>query len=323
MHRRPLLALAATRLVTPLLRRFAAASALGAAVAADAARAAPEAGAGAAHRRPIPKAPDSTIPVIGLGTWQTFDVGQDDPAAFAQRQEVLRRFFAAGGGMVDSSPMYGRAEWLVGELLKAVPAGDRLVAATKVWTPFDRLGPTQFDRSLALWGLPRMDVSLVHNLLNLRDHLPMLRERQARGQVRWIGISTSHGRDHDEVAAVLRREPIDVLQITYNLVDASAEPLLELAAERRVAVVVNRPFDGGWLFRRVGREPVPAWAREALGCEHWSQLFLKWIVAHPAVTCAIPATRDPAHLDENMAARLGPLPDAAQRRQLQQWIASR
>jgi aryl-alcohol dehydrogenase-like predicted oxidoreductase len=251
------------------------------------------------------------FPPIGLGTWLTFDIG-DDPGEKAQRREVLKRFFAAGGGMIDSSPMYGRAERLLGELLPTLAHAGRLVAASKVWTPFDRLGPGQLEHSLTLWKLPRFDVLLVHNLLNWRDHLKTLRRWKDEGRVRRIGVSTSHGRRHDEAMRVLRSEPLDVLQITYNFADTSAEPVMNLAAERGLAVVINRPFDGGDLFQRVGRAPLPAWAPE-VGCRDWPQFFLKWIVSHPAVTCAIPATRDPAHLDQNMAAAQGPRPDAAAR----------
>lgn len=268
-----------------------------------------------------PRAARPDWPVIGLGTWLTFDVG-DGHAERAQRLEVLRRFFAAGGGMIDSSPMYGRAEALLGELLPALPQHATLVAASKVWTPIEALGPGQLEHSLGLWGLPRFDVLLVHNLLNWRGHLKTLRRWQDAGRVRRIGISTSHGRAHDEVERLLRSEPLDVLQITYNLVDASAEPLLALAAERGVAVVINRPFDGGRLFERVAAgRPLPGWAAEA-GCATWAEFFLKWIVAHPAVSCAIPATTQPAHLDQNMAAARGRRPDAGQRHRMQALVAA-
>ncbi len=253
-------------------------------------------------------------PPIGLGTWLSFDVADDYPQ-IRRRQEVLRRFFAAGGGMIDSSPMYGHAEWLLGQLLPELAHQGRLLAATKVWTPFDRVGPDQLERSLALWGLPRFDVLLVHNLLNWRAHLPLLREWKAAGRVRDIGVSTSHGRMHDEVADLIRTESLDVIQITYNLADRRAEPVLELAAEHGVAVVINRPFDAGGLFRRVGRRRLPAWAAE-FDCANWAQFFLKWVVSHPAVTCAIPATSNPEHMDENMGAGLGRLPDAEQRRRM-------
>jgi len=256
-----------------------------------------------------------TVPVIGLGTWLTFDVG-DDPDEVAPRGEVLRRFFAAGGGLIDSSPMYGRSERLLGELLPTLPHAGRLVTESKVWTPFDALGPGQLERSLLLWGQPRFDVLLVHNLLNWRAHLKTLRRWQEEGRVRYIGVSTSHGRKHEEAERILRSEPLDVLQITYNFADTRAEGLINLAAERGLAVVTNRPFDGGDLFDRVGRATLPAWAAE-FDCGNWAQYFLKWVVSHPGVTCAIPATRRPEHLDENMGAGRGRLPDAATRLRMQ------
>jgi aryl-alcohol dehydrogenase-like predicted oxidoreductase len=256
------------------------------------------------------------VPPVGLGTWLTFDVG-DDQAEQQRRRQVLQRFFAAGGGMIDSSPMYGRAQWLLGELLPSLPHAGKLIAATKVWTPFERLGPGQLEQSLRLWRVPRFDVLLVHNLLNWRAHLKLLRAWKEQGRVRYIGVSTSHGHKHDEVERVIRSEPLDVLQITYNFADTSAEPLMNLAAERGLGVVINRPFDGGSLFGRVGARPLPPWARDELDCANWAQFFLKWIVSHPAVTCAIPATQDPAHLDQNMGAPLGRMPDARTRRTMQ------
>jgi diketogulonate reductase-like aldo/keto reductase len=261
-----------------------------------------------------------TVPVIGLGTWLTFDVG-DDPDEVAPRREVLRRFFAAGGGLIDSSPMYGRSEQLLGELLPALPHAGRLVAESKVWTPFDALGPRQLQRSLQLWGQPRFDVLLVHNLLNWRAHLKTLRRWQEEGRVRCIGVSTSHGHKHDEAERILRSERLDVLQITYNFADTRAEGLMSLAAERGLAVIINRPFDGGDLFDRVGRRTLPPWAAE-FDCANWAQYFLKWVVSHPAVTCAIPATRRPEHLDDNMGAGVGRLPDAAARQRMQAHIAA-
>src|SRR5258706_8121277 len=208
--------------------------------------------------------PALRVPVIGMGTWRTFDVG-DDPGEAAQRREVLQRFFAAGGGMIDSSPMYGRAQQLLGELLPTVPHEGKLASETKVWTPFDALGPGQLEHSLRLWRVPRFDVLLVHNLLNWRAHLKTLRQWKEEGRVRFIGVSTSHGSRHDEAERVIRGEPLDVLQITYNFADTRAEPVMNLAARRGLAVVINRPFDGGELFDRVGRPPLPAWAAE-VGC---------------------------------------------------------
>ncbi|HEV7915792.1 MAG TPA: aldo/keto reductase [Albitalea sp.] len=265
-------------------------------------------------RRRIPQLAEP-VPVIGMGTWLTFDAG-DDAGEAAQRREVLQRFFAAGGGLIDSSPMYGRAERLLGELLTSLPHDGRLVTATKVWTPLDVLGPVQFDDSLKLWRVPRFDVLLVHNLLNWRGHLKRLRQWKEQGRVRAIGVSTSHGHKHDEAERVLRDEPLDVLQITYNLADTRAERLMNLAAERGLAVVINRPFDGGDLFGRVAGRSLPPWAGD-IDCANWAQFFLKWVVSHPAVTCAIPATRQPPHMDQNMGAGQGGLPDAAMRRRMQ------
>lgn len=260
------------------------------------------------------------VPVIGLGTWLTFDV--EDLAEQMVCREVLQRFFAAGGGMIDSSPMYGRAERLLGELLPGLPEHrGRLVAASKVWTPLATLGPVQLGQSQKLWGVPRFDVLLVHNMLNWRAHLKLLRRWKDEGRVRAIGISTSHGRGHDEAARILRDENLDVLQITYNLADTSAEPVMEQAAARGMAVVINRPFDGGALFGRTRTRALPAWAGETGGA-NWAQFFLKWVVSHPAVTCAIPATRQPTHLDENMGAGHGRQPDAAMRRRMQALFAS-
>ena len=269
--------------------------------------------------RPIP-ATGERLPAVGMGTWLTFDIG-DGVAEQAQRRMVLQEFFAAGGGMVDSSPMYGRAERVVGELLPQVPHAGKLFSATKVWTAFDRVGPTQIDESLRLWRLSRLDLLQVHNLLNWRAHLKTLRAARDAGRVRHIGVTTSHGRKHDEMETILKTEKIDFMQITYNLDDASAEPLLELAAARGVAVIVNRPYDGGNLFDRVGTVPLPGWAAE-VGSANWPDFLLKWVLAHPAVTCVIPATRQPRHMRENMAAGRGALPDAAQRRRMQQFVAA-
>jgi diketogulonate reductase-like aldo/keto reductase len=251
------------------------------------------------------------VPAVGLGTWLTFDVPLGNAGAVSRRREVASRFLAGGGRVIDSSPMYGQAEALLGEVL---PRDDkRLFAATKVWTPLGAYGPTQMRRSLALWKRPRADLMQIHNLLSWRSHLPTLREWKAEGRARLIGITTSHGRDHDLVQRVLETERgIDVMQITYSPADRSAEPLLELAARKGVAVIINRPFDGGELLSRLARVPLPPVAAE-LGCAHWATLVLKWELANPAVTVAIPATTDPGHVEQNLAALRGPLPDAKQR----------
>jgi diketogulonate reductase-like aldo/keto reductase len=251
------------------------------------------------------------LPAVGLGTWLTFHIAPSNAPAMAQRREVLERFFAGGGRLIDSSPMYAQAEAVLGELL-ARPE-PRLFSATKVWTPLGAYGPTQMRRSLTLWKLPRVDLMQVHNLLSWRSHLPTLRQWKAQGLARYIGITTSHGRDHDLVRQILDGERgIDFMQITYSPADRSAEPLLERAADQGVAVIINRPFDGGALLERLARVPLPGAAAE-LGCRYWATLVLKWELAHPALTVAIPATTNPEHAEQNLAALRGPLPDARQR----------
>lgn len=250
------------------------------------------------------------IPAVGLGTWLTFDVPIGDAPALARRRAVVERFFAGGGRVIDSSPMYGHAEAVLGEVLPR--AASRGFAVSKVWTPIAPYGPTQMRRSMALWQRTQMDVMLVHNLLSWQGHLKTLRQWQTDGRVRYIGVSTSHGRAHDEMREILEHARIDVMQITYSPADRSAEPLLDLAAARGVAVMINRPFDGGELLERLARVPLPPIAAD-LGCASWAALVLKWELAHPAVTVAIPATTNPDHVEQNLSALRGPLPDLRQR----------
>lgn len=265
----------------------------------------------AAATKPIP-ATGEAVPVIGMGTWITFNVG-DDPAAIASRAEVLRAFFRAGGGMVDSSPMYGSAEAVLGATLAALGHPPGLFSATKVWTGSGADGPAEMAESARLWGLDRFDLMQVHNLLAWEEHLETLKAMKAEGRVRYIGVTTSHGRRHRELARVMEQEPIDFVQLTYNIVDREAETrLLPLAAERGIAVIANRPFRRGELIERSRGRPLPGWAGE-IACTGWPQALLKFIVSHPAITCAIPATSQVPHMVENMGAGRGPLPDAALR----------
>ena len=280
--------------------------------------------ANAAPRTAIERAIPSSgelLPVIGLGTWISFDIG-DDIDARPQRLKVLRAFFEHGGGMIDSSPMYGSAEYVLGGLLKNISSPRKLFAATKVWTLGKQRGIEQMEASRKLWNLPRFDLIQVHNLLDWEAHLDTLSAWKREGRIRYLGITTSHGRRHDETERIMHKVPLDFVQFTYNLADREAEQrLLPLARERRVAVITNRPFQHGDLFKRVKGKPLPVWARE-FDCDNWAQFFLKFIVAHPAVTCAIPATRQPAHLIENMGAGVGRLPDAAMRQRMVQHFES-
>jgi diketogulonate reductase-like aldo/keto reductase len=267
------------------------------------------------------------LPAIGMGTWITFDVARGGRLAASEalttRWQVLQAFFAAGGRLIDSSPMYGSAEAVLGELLPQSPGASTLFSATKVWTPGQWMGERQMARSRELWGVPRFDLMQIHNLLDWDAHLPTLRRMKAEGQIRYLGITTSHGRRHDDLAALIRNEAPDFVQLTYNIAHRAAESrLLPLAAEHGCAVIINRPFDGGRLFDQVRARPLPGYAGE-LGCTHWAQLFLKFVISHPAVTCAIPATSQPAHMRQNMGALAGPLPDAALRQRMAADFARR
>ena len=264
--------------------------------------------------KPIPSSGER-LPAIGMGTWITFNVG-DDPQALGVRAEILRAFFAAGGGMIDSSPMYGSAEAVVGKTLALLDRPAGLFSATKVWTDSGDDGPAEIAESQRLWGVGRFDLLQIHNLLAWPAHLETLKAMKADGRLRYLGMTTSHGRRHAELEQLMESEPIDFVQLTYSIADREAEDrLLPLAAERGIAVIANRPLGGGELVARTKGHPLPGWAAE-IGCTGWPQVLLKFIVSHPAVTCAIPATSQVAHMHENMGAGLGPLPDAALRRRM-------
>ncbi len=276
------------------------------------------AGAARVLTRPIPRTGEA-VPVVGMGSWLTFDV-HDDPALRAQRCQVLQAFFDGGGAVIDSSPMYGSSEAVIGHCLARVSRAEALLSATKVWTLFQSRGIRQMERSRKLWGVERFDLLQVHNLLDWQAHLETLTGWKAEGRVRYVGITSSHGRRHGQMEAIMTGEAIDVVQLTYNIVDRKAEArLLPLAAELGLAVIVNRPFRGGALFDYCAGRPLPDWARE-IDCANWAQFFLKFIVSHPAVTCAIPATRRVEHMNENMGAARGRLPDAAMRRRMIDYV---
>jgi diketogulonate reductase-like aldo/keto reductase len=255
------------------------------------------------------------LPVVGLGTWQTFDVGADATAR-ANLGRLLARFVELGGEVIDSSPMYGSAEGVVGDLARERGLRPRLFLATKVWTQGAAAGIAQMKESLSLLGSERIELMQVHNLQDWQKHLPTLRTWKAAGRIRYLGISHYAASAYGEIEQVLRKEPLDFLQINYSLAEQdSARRLLPLAAERGVAVIANRPFAEGALFRTVQGKALPAAAAEH-GCRSWAQVFLRWILAHPAVTCAIPASNRIDHLEDNMAAAIVPLPDFSEQKAL-------
>ena len=271
-------------------------------------------------RKPIPSSGER-IPAIGMGTWVTFNVG-DDPVALARRGEVLRTFFDQGGGMIDSSPMYGSAEAVLGHVLAQLGETPRLFAATKVWTSSGDDGPTEIEASRKLWGVERFDLLQVHNLLAWERHLETLLDMKARGLVRYVGITTSHGRRHADLLRVMRDWPVDFVQATYNVVDREVErEILPLAAEAGIAFIANRPYRRGSLIAFAKRHPLPDWAAE-IDCPHWAAFLLKFIVSHSAVTCAIPATSRVDHMFQNMSAMRGRQPDTAMRERMSAYVAA-
>ena len=262
-----------------------------------------------------------TLPVIGLGTWRAFDVDLTSDIR-RQLEEVLSLFVKLGGRVIDSSPMYGRAEEVIGELTAALGIRERLFLATKVWTRGRENGIESIERSMALLRTNRIDLMQVHNLLDVHTHLATLRQWKEQGRIRYIGVTHYNSSAFPEIEKILRTEKLDFLQINYSLMEPEAEQrVLPVTQERRIAVLVNRPFGGGDIFERVRSKPLPDWAAE-FDCRSWAQFFLKWIIAHPAVTCVIPATDKPRHLEDNMLAGIGPLPDAKMRRRIVELLSS-
>jgi diketogulonate reductase-like aldo/keto reductase len=267
--------------------------------------------------RAIPKSGEA-LPVIGLGTWQTFDVG-DDEATRGKLAEVLRLFFTGGGKVIDSSPMYGRAEGVVGDLLSELRARTSAFLATKVWTTGREAGIRQMRRSTELLKTKTIDLMQIHNLVDWRTQLATLRRMKEAGQIRYLGITHYMDSALPDLADIIEHEQIDFVQLAYSIDTPAAETrVLPLAADHRVGVIVNRPFGGGELFHRTRGIAVPPWASE-FNCASWAQFFLKFIVSHPAVTCVIPATADLEHLTDDMGAGYGRLPNAAERRRMAEF----
>jgi aryl-alcohol dehydrogenase-like predicted oxidoreductase len=270
-------------------------------------------------QKPIPKTGES-LPVIGLGTWQTFDVGPGQSARDPLK-EVLREFVRLGGSVIDSSPMYGKSESVTGDLVAELGLQKQLFLATKVWTSGRDAGIRQMDESFRRLRTQRMDLMQVHNLVDYRTHLSTLRRWKEQGKVRYIGVTHYTASAFDELARVLAAEDLDFVQLNYSITEREAERrLLPLAAEKRLAVLANRPLAAGELFRRVRSKSLPAWSKE-IGCGSWAQFFLKFVISHPAVTCAIPATSKVEHLVDNMQAALEPLPDAKARERMARYFA--
>jgi len=252
------------------------------------------------------------LPAIGLGTWQTFDVGAD-PAARVALREVLRLL---GQGVVDSSPMYGSSETVAGDLIAELGLRDRLFVATKVYTSGRDAGVRQIETSFKRLRVERMDLMQVHNLVDVEAHTRTLLEMKSRNKIRYLGITHYTSSAYAEVERQMKKAQYDFLQINYSLGERESETrILPLARERNMAVIINRPFAEGALFRKTKNKPLPPWAAE-LGIASWAQYFLKWIVSHPAVTCAIPGTGNPKHMADNLGAGHGPLPDEAGRKRM-------
>ena len=269
-------------------------------------------------QKPIARSSES-LPAIGLGTWQTFDVSNNE-SELAPLREVLREFVSLGGSVIDSSPMYGRSESVAGDLGAGLGLHSRLFLATKVWTQGREAGIRQMEESFRRLRTKRMDLMQVHNLLDWRTHLATLRNWKEQGRVRYIGVTHYTESAYDDLSRVLKAEDIDFVQLNYSVAEREAEKmLLPLASEKKIAVLVNRPLGGGALIKRLLRYPLPPWVAEA-GCSSWAQILLKFVISHPAVTCAIPATSKVDHLRDNMQAGTGALPDGKMRARIARHI---
>lgn len=261
------------------------------------------------------------IPVIGLGTSRTFDALGDEELLH-HLKKVMQIFFDKNGMLVDSSPMYGSAQAVIGKLLKKINNDKNLFSATKVWTYGEQAGINQMEESRQLWGIKRFDLMQIHNLRDWEVHYETLKKMKAEGKIRYIGVTTSHGRFHEELEVLLDTVKFDFVQLSYNIDNRDVEQrLLPIAADKGIAVIVNRPYQRGDLFRHVRGKAIPGWTSE-IDVTSWGQFFLKFVVSHPAVTCAIPATTKVKHLLDNMAAQTGRLPDTKMRNEMIQYYKS-
>ena len=268
--------------------------------------------------KPIPSS-NERIPVIGLGSSRTFNVGKD-PLGLDNVAEVMHHFFNAGGRLIDSSPMYGSSQPAIGYGLKKLAKTNDVFSADKVWTGNSGQGPVQLEESRQYWAIDSFDLMQVHNLIAWEEHLKLLYRMKQQGKIRYVGITTSHGRRHDELEEIMKTQSLDFVQFSYNILDREAEmTLLPLAKKRDIAVIINRPFQRGDLIDDLKNKPLPNWAN-TIGCKSWPQFLLKFIVSHPAVTCAIPATSQVEHVKENMASCFSPLPDQVMRTRMIDYV---
>jgi diketogulonate reductase-like aldo/keto reductase len=267
-------------------------------------------------RRTIPGTSEA-LPVVGLGTWQTFDVGSE---GYAPLREVLTTLVDQGGSVIDSSPMYGQSEEVVGKLSTELKLNDKLFIATKVWTSGQRNGVNQMNESMGKLRRPGVDLMQIHNLVDWQNHMKTLTQWKAEGKIRYIGLTHYTDSSHDTLEEIIRKNRVDFIQVNYNLLDRNADKsLLPAARDLNVGVLVNRPFEEGALFSRVNGKQLPEWAAE-FDCASWGQFFLKFILSHPAVTCVIPGTSKVKHLLDNLGAGMGRLPDEKQRNKMIDWV---
>ena len=259
------------------------------------------------------------LPLVGLGSWITFNVG-NDTKLLEESTKVISAFLEGGGRMIDSSPMYGSAQATIGYALNKLGKPQSVFSADKVWTSSQANGPTQMAETQRRWGVDQIDLMQVHNLVNWEGHLQTLAAMKADGRIKAIGITTSHGSRHEALEKIMSSHEIDFVQLTYNVIDRDVEQrLLPLAQEKQIAVIVNRPYQRGALLRRFEKQPLPAWVAET-GAKSWAQFLLKFVVSHPAVTCAIPATTRVDHVRENLEVATGAMPDARLRQRMADYI---
>lgn len=261
------------------------------------------------------------LSVIGMGTSRTFDIA-GDAELLTRLEQVSRTFFDMGGEMIDSSPMYGSSQQVIGQILSKLKHNKNLFAATKVWVEGRQEGIEQMEQSRELWGIKNFDLMQIHNLLDWQTHYETLQQMKAEGKIRYIGITTSHGRYHDQLKDILLTYDFDFVQLSYNIANRDAElQLLPIALANGISVIANRPYQRGALFQKVKDKPLPKWAQE-FDCTSWGQYFLKYVISHPAITCTIPATTKVKHMKDNMLAGRGRLPTPRQRTQMLKYFES-